>query len=221
MKGSVAVVSASNRRHSNSAAIGRYLAGQLSDLGVPTRSVDVAEKGGLAGNVMPAVDLVAGCRHAVLVASLYHDTINYMATATMEAWADCKPSGPNGRRPQFSAVVHSGYPEPVHTEVALDICRRFASEVGWPWGGGFTAGATSIIGGQDLGSVGPAVRKLRRALDLTAQAIAAGDPVPEQAKRTAARPFAPTWLFIPLANWVMRREAKRTRTRNIDARPYG
>ncbi|GEM_PF-3003610 len=221
MRGSVAVVSASNRRHSNSAAIGRYLAGQLSQLGVSARSIDVAEKGGLVGNFMPAVDLVAGCRHAVLVASLYHDTINYMATATLEAWADRHPRGPNGRRPQFSAIVHSGYPEPVHAKVALDICRRFSSEVGWSWGGGFTAGATSIIGGQDLDSVGPTVRKLRRALDLTAQAIAAGDPVPDQAKRTAERPLAPTWLFLPLANWVIRREAKRTGTRNIDARPYG
>ncbi|MFO8034199.1 MAG: hypothetical protein R6U88_03405 [Candidatus Bipolaricaulota bacterium] len=221
MKGTVAVVAASNRRNSNSAAIGRYLAGKLSAAKVPTRSIDVADKGGLVGNFVPAVELVAGCRHAVLVASLYHDTINYMATATQEAWADRAPCGPNGRRPQFSAIIHSGYPEPVHTKIALDICRRFASEVDWTWGGGFTAGATSTIGGHDLDSVGPMGRNLRRALELSAQAIAAGNPIPEQAERAAARAVLPAWLFIPLANWAIRREAKRTGTRNIDARPYG
>ncbi len=220
MKGSVAVVAASNRRHSNSAAIGRYMAERLSLRGVPVRSIDVAEKGGLTDNFLPAVDLLSGCRHGILVASLYHDTINYMATATLEAWAERTPSGPNGKLLAFSAIIHSGYPEPTHAEVALNICRRFAHEVGWDWQGGLTAGATSMIGGNDLGAAGPLTRNLRRALDLTAEAVAEGGMVPEEAVRLAARSLLPPWLLIPVANWAMRREAKRRGTRNLDARPY-
>lgn len=220
MKGAVAVVAASNRRHSNSAAIARYLSGALANAGVPVRTVDVAEQGGLADNLAPAIDLVSGCRHVVLVASLYHDTLNYMATATLEKWAEHPPARPNGGPVAFSAVVHSGYPEPAHTAVALDICHRFADEVGWHWKGGLTAGATSAIGGRNLGAGGPMTKNLRRALEGTARAIAEGEPVPEEAARIAARTALPTWLFIPLANWMMRREARRLGTRDIDAQPY-
>ncbi len=220
MKGTVAIVAASNRRGSNSAAIARYLAGELSAMAMPVRSIDVAEKGGLSEDFVQAVDFLAGCRHVVLIASLYHDTINYMATATLEAWAARPPSGLNGKPVDFSAVIHSGYPEPVHTMVALDVCRQFAKEVGWRWQGGFTAGATSAIGGRDLESLGPMTRSLRRALSLTATAIVEGRRVPAEAVHHGAKVFLPAWLLIPLANWAMRRQAKRSGTRNLDARPY-
>ncbi len=220
MKGAVAVVAASNRRHSNSAAIARYLSGALAATGVSVRTIDVAEQGGLADNLGPAVALVSGCRHVVLIASLYHDTLNYMATATLEKWAEQPPARPNGGAVAFSAIVHSGYPEPAHTAVALDICHRFADEVGWHWKGGFTAGATSAIGGKDLQAGGAMTKRLRRALDLSAQAIGERQAIPAEAAQIAARTPLPTWLFIRLANWMMRREARRIGTRNLDAQPY-
>lgn len=220
MNGIVAVVAASNRRRSNSAAIARFLADALAAEGAQMRYVEVAASGGLSGEFAAAEEALAGCRHVILVASLYHDTLNYMATAVLEAWAEHAGSVlPNGPI-DFSAIVHSGYPEPVHTEVALAVCRRFAGEVGWRWRGGFTAGATSSIGGRDLAVSGPMTRHLRQALERTARAIACGEPVPEEAVEMGSRVLLPTWLFIPLANWAMRREARRAHTRDLDARPY-
>ncbi len=213
----VLVAAASNRRRSNSAAIGRYLADALGREGVRAQLLDVAESGGLRGDLRPAMAALVGHGHVVLVASLYHDAINAVATATLEAWADAPP-GESPRR--FSAIVHSGYPEPVHTEVALAICRKFAQEAGWVWRGGFTAGASSAIGGRDLRAAGPLARHLRRALDRTAAAFARGEPVPEAAVRAAARAAMPRWLYIAVGNWAMRREARRWGTSDLDRRPY-
>ncbi len=218
MSRTVLVVAASHRRRSNSAAIGRYLADALANAGVPVRFLDIAESGGLQGDVRRAVEEVPECQHVVLVASLYHDAINALATATLEAWADAGERA--GDRPLFSAIVHSGYPEPVHTEVALAICRRFADEVGWAWRGGLTAGATSPIGGKDLRAAGPMTRNLCRALDLMAQAFARGEPVPEEAVRNAARVAMPRWLYIVVGNRLMQRQARRMGTPDLDRRPY-
>ncbi len=217
MNGTVLVVAASPRRRSNSAAIGRYLADALARRGVPVEALDLAESGGLRGDVPRAVDAAARCDQVVLVASLYHDAINALATATLEAW---DAAAGRGIRPRFAAIVHSGYPEPVHTAVALAICRKFASDAGWSWRGGLTVGATSAIGGNDLQAAGPPARHLRRALDLTAAAFARGEPVPEAAVRTAARGAMPRWLYILVANWMMRREARRLGTVDLDRRPY-
>ncbi|QAA75830.1 MAG: hypothetical protein BIP78_0062 [Candidatus Bipolaricaulis sibiricus] len=213
----VLVAAASNHRRSNSAAIGRYLADALVTAGVRAQILDVAESGGLQDDFRPAVEALTGHGHVVLVASLYHDAINAVAAATLEAWADAA----RGDLPRlFSAIVHSGYPEPVHTEVALAICRKFASDVGWGWRGGLTVGATSAIGGNDLQAAGPPARHLRRALDLTAAAFARGEPVPEAAVRTATRAAMPRWLYIAVGNWMMRREARRLGTVDLDRRPY-
>ncbi len=216
MRGAVLVVAASHRRRSNSAAIGRYLAAELSRAGASVRFLDLAE-GGPEGDLRQAVEEAAGCRQVVLVASLYHDAINARATAALEAWADApKPDDP----PACAAIVHSGYPEPVHTAVALAICRRFADEVGWPWRGGLTAGATSPLGGRDLREAGPVARNLRRALSRMAQALARGEEVPEEAVRLAARPALPRVLYLHLGNWMMRREARRLGTPDLDRQPY-
>lgn len=216
MSGPVLVVAASHRRRSNSGAIGRYLAAELGRAGAPVRLLDLAE-GGPEADLRRAVEEAARSRQVVLVASLYHDAINAQATAALEAWADAPP---RDDPPAFAAIVHSGYPEPVHTAVALAICRRFADETGWPWRGGLTAGATSPLGGRDLREAGPVARNLRRALSRMAQALARGEEVPEEAVRLAARPALPRVLYLPLGNWIMRREARRLGTPDLDRRPY-
>jgi hypothetical protein len=62
---------------------------------------------------------------------------------------------------------------------------------------------------------------LRKALDLTAAALAAGRPVPGEAIALLARPFVPAWLYRTFGNvgWIL--DARRNRaSRQLRNRPY-
>jgi hypothetical protein len=61
-----------------------------------------------------------------------------------------------------------------------------------------------MIGGQPLEKMGLFTKHVRQALDMTAEAIARGQPVPDEAVETMARLLLPTWLILPILNAVMR-----------------
>ena len=111
--------------------------------------------------------------------------------------------GEGGERKFFVAVCQGGHPEARQSEAALAVCRQFAEEAGFEWGGGLAFGGGSVIGGQPLESMSVMTKYPRRALDMTAEAIAHGQPVPDEAIETMAKLLLPTWLIPPILNAVM------------------
>jgi hypothetical protein len=120
------------------------------------------------------------------------------------------------------AMVQCGFPEVRHNYTALAICREFAWESGYVWAGGLPlGGGHGLVQSKPLEALGGRAAHVRKGLDLTAAALAAGKPVPSEAVALFARPFAPAWLYRMIGNlgWIM--DARRNGVRGqMGNRPY-
>jgi hypothetical protein len=100
------------------------------------------------------------------------------------------------------------------------VCQQFACEVDFEWAGGLAFGGGAVIGGQPLESMGVMTKYPRQALDMTAETIARGQPVPDKAVEMAAKLLLPTWLIPPLLNAVMLLRVRQAGVlKNFRARP--
>jgi len=124
-------------------------------------------------------------------------------------------------RPRFLAMVNCGFPEGVHTDTALAICRLFADDAGLEWIGGLGIGGGGMLAGKPLVELGGRARAVTRALALTANAVSEGRVVPEEAQRLVRTPPVPAWLYRFFADWSFSQEAKKHGTRGrMGERPY-
>jgi multimeric flavodoxin WrbA len=156
----------------------------------------------------------------VLATPLYVDSLPSPVTALLEGLARRKTlAGP--RRSRLLAIVNSGFPEAVHNDTALAICKRFAAEAGLDWVGGLGLGGGGMFAGKPLAEQGGRARTVRRALDLTADALSEGRVVPEEARQLMATLPIPRWLYRLFGEWGFRQEARKHGVRaRVDARPY-
>ena len=168
---------------------------------------ELAERVGLA-------DLV------VLATPLYVDSLPAPVTRAFEVLAQRGALGASAR-PRLLAIVNCGFPEAVHTDTALAICRLWAREAGLDWIGGLGIGAGGMLEGQALAASGGRARNVTRALALAANAVAQGRVVPEEAQRLPRTLSIPAWLYRFFGDWGFRREAKKHGTRaRLGERPY-
>lgn len=216
--GPLLLVSASNRRHSNSRAIMDGLATRIEKAGGRCATLDVPADGFLRGDNEDLLGAFRSSARAVFISPLYHDQLTCTAMSVLVSLAARRSVFTSPL--DFAAIVHSGYPEPVHTRTALAVCRKFASDMAWRWAGGLTAGATSPVGGRPLEQAGGIVRNLRKALDIAAEALAAGRPIPDEAVRIAAMPSLPSFLFVRAGNYLIRKNLKKAGVKDFSARPY-
>ena len=106
------------------------------------------------------------------------------------------------------AICQSGFPEVDHNEVAVEICRDFARDAGFEWAGGLILAAGGMVGGQPLRKLQGMMRSAVKSLDLTAEALAAGRPVPDEAVQLMAKPPIPKLGYRFMANWGWRSQFK-------------
>jgi NAD(P)H-dependent FMN reductase len=202
-----------------SAAIASHLGGLLAERGLVVSTAWIhkslredPELRELAG-ALDAADVV------VLATPLYVDSLPAPVTEALEVLARREPGGSSRQR--FLAIVNSGFPEAVHTDTALAICRLWASEAGLDWIGGLGIGGGGMLAGKPLAELGGRARAVTRALALSANAIARGMIVPEEALRLARTLTVPAWLYRLFADWGFRQEAKKHGTRaRLGERPY-
>jgi NAD(P)H-dependent FMN reductase len=144
-----------------------------------------------------------------LATPLYVDSLPAPLTETLELLARARKNSRS--RPRFLAMVNCGFPEAVHTDTALAICRLFAQEANLDWIGGLGIGGGGMLAGRPLAELGGRARAITKALELTADALAQGQIVPDEAQRLVRRLPIPRWLYRLLADWGFSREAKRRR----------
>jgi len=201
-----------------SQSVGEYLAGALAERGVQTETMRVRDA---LKSDQGVSDMLAAIDRAdvfVLAFPLYVSTLSALVTRALETIAERRVGGE--RRP-FIAICQGGYPEARQSEAALAICQQFAREANFEWAGGLAFGGGAMIGGQPLEKMGWVTKHVRRALDMTAEAIARGQPVPDEAVKTMAQLLLPTWLILPLLNGVMRlRLRQQGALKNFRARPF-
>jgi NAD(P)H-dependent FMN reductase len=162
---------------------------------------------------------LAGADVVGLASPLYVDGLPGPVTAALEILERGRVA--TDPRPRFLALVNSGFPEAVHNDTALAICRLFAEQAGLEWIGGLAIGGGGMLAGKPLAELGPQGRAVVQALQLTAEAIAEGRPVPDTAQRLVRRLPIPTWLYRFLAGWGFRQGAKKRGTLSrLGDRPY-
>jgi multimeric flavodoxin WrbA len=202
-----------------SASIASHLAALLSARGVDVTTEwihrclhDDPELRGLAASVREA-DVVA------LAAPLYVDSLPAPVTEAFERLARRRTAEPG--RPRFLAMVNCGFPEAVHTDTALAICRLFAEQVGLDWIGGLGIGGGGMLEGKPLAELGGRARNVTRALALTANAVAQGRVVPDEALRLVRTLAIPAWLYRYFAERGFKQDAKKQGTlARLGERPY-
>ncbi len=216
----VLLVGSPRTRKSTSNALGAYLMERLSAHGLETETIQVytslsnPEKMSLLLEKVGASDLV------VLAFPLYVDTLPAPVISLLEQIA-ARRSGQTSHN-SFAALVNCGFPETSHCTNVLAVCTEFARQTGTEWKGGLALGAgEGMIHGTPLNELDGRVIPLKNALDLAAEALAGGRPIPAQAKELLAKPFIPAWLYRLMGVIGWRQQAKRWgAVKMIKSKPY-
>jgi hypothetical protein len=207
--------------HSNSESLGGYLLSGLARRGFETRTRKVPHTLRAQGGLTAITEEVRQASLVVLATPLYWDSLPAAVIEAMEALAEDRRSRPPENRQRLVAIINSGFPEARQSDTALAICRRFAKETGFEWAGGLAMGAGGAVEERPLDQVGRRVRHVVRAMDLTAEALARGEKVPEAAVGLMAKPILPAWAFVLYGRWLWPRWARRFGTqRKLRDKPY-
>jgi hypothetical protein len=206
---------------STSESLGTYLLRRLAEHGLETEKAYVNQSLNSDRSREALLRLADSSDLLILTFPLYADSLPSRVIAALELMAQHKRRENMPRRQRLVAIVNSGFPEARQNDTALAICRRFAEEAGIDWAGGLALGGGEMIAGRPLTEVGGSVRNIRKALDLTAAAIAEGEPVPKEAADLMAKLVIPSRLYIWAANrrWNRKIREHGTRPRLYD-QPY-
>ncbi len=206
---------------STSEALGRSLLRRLEAGGIETRTFLVAHTRGDEA-LRELVDAIAGAELFLLASPMYVDSLPHLVVRAFEAIAAARTRpGTTPSPTRFLALVNCGFPEAAQTRTALDICRIFAAQARFELAGTLGLGGGETLHGKPPEALGWLARPVRRALDLTAEALLAGRPVPQKAVELMARPIVPAIGYLLVGNHNWRKEARRWGAESrLDARPY-
>jgi len=207
---------------STSEALGAYLLQRLAEHGIATETRYVARAMRTEARIQELLQAVDRADLIVLAFPLYVDSLPYLATQALERIAAHRLAQPAPSPAALLAIANCGFPETRHTAPALEMCARFADQAGFAWAGGLGLGAGGVISGRSLAGLGGMAHNIAAALDLTADALAAGQPAPEDARDLMERPLLPANLYVWMGDigWLAQARQYRALTR-LAARPYG
>lgn len=206
---------------STSEALATYLAQCLEQQGIATATRHVARALRTETRTQDLLKTVDAADLFVLAFPLYVDTLPYLATAALERIAAHRQAQPSPQPAAFLAIANCGFPEAEHNATALAICQQFADVAGFAWAGRLALGAGGALNGQALAQAGGMARHAVRALDLTAAALATGQPAPAEAVALLAKPMMPRRVYTFMGDLGWRMQARRNGVyRHLRARPF-
>jgi len=194
---------------STSNSLGTYLLERLLNTGFETktltiyRSLKTEEKRDELVAATDSADIV------ILAFPLYVDSLPAPVIKALEILHEHRITASLMKPQHFLAIVNSGFPEAHQNHTALKICRRFTEVSGCNWAGGLAIGGGGAVSGRPLDKAGGMMRNVRKALDLTVEALAEGKHVPEEAVRLVEKQIIPSWLYMKIGDWGFKREAKK------------
>jgi hypothetical protein len=157
----------------------------------------------------------------ILSFPLYWDALPSHTTRALELLEVHRRDKRPGREQQMVAICNNGFPEPWHNEVVLRICRRFADEAGFEWGGGLNVGGGAAVDGRPLEETGGMTKKLRESLDDAAGPIGRGESLTSEVEEGVAEQMYPSWIPGVLGGIGWRHTArKHGKWGSLRARPY-
>ena len=216
----VLLVGSPRTRKSSSASLGGYLFEQLNARGVETETIQIYTSLNSQERMKAIFNAIDNADLVVLAFPLYVDSLPAPVTATLEKISAHGKNNPTAVR--FSALANCGFPEADHNNTALAICSEFARQNGYTWMGGLSLGAgEGIVHGVPLNELDGRAIPLKQALDLAAEALASGNPIPQSARDLLAKPIIPSWMYTLQGGFGWRQQAKKYGVEKILKRqPY-
>jgi hypothetical protein len=144
------------------------------------------------------LDAIAWADLVILSFPVYVDSLPAPVTLALELWSDAAASMPGKRR--LLVLTQCGFPEPKHCDLAVEVCREFCAESGVEWAGALAFGMGGAIEKNPV-EKSPLARSMK-AFDDTAEALAAGRPVPDSATAALRRQLVPSWIYR-IVGWPM------------------
>jgi hypothetical protein len=215
------VGSAKPKQSSTSEALGGYVLQRLEAQGYTTEThfVNRLARGGKATDALLAA--IDEASIFILAFPLYVDSPPYLVMKAMEQIAAHRQDQPQRAPVQLVAIANCGFPEAHHNHTALRICRLFAQKADLSWAGGLALCAGQSLNGRPLAEAGGMVRNVRRALDLSADALSRDAPIPQEAVELMAKPLIPKMLYMLLGGVGWRVQARQFGTLGkLWARPF-
>ncbi len=201
-------------RNSTSHSIGTYLMERLAARGVETETVLVYPALNNPQKMDALLNQIASADLTLLAFPLYVDTLPAPVILLLERLAAHRAEQP-ALSGNFAALVNCGFPEWQHTQNALAICAEFAAQTGLNWRSSLALGAgQGMVHGAPLDEIGGQVIPLKKALDLAAESLAQGQPIPTAAQKFIEKPFIPVWLYRLLGGVGWKQQAKRWGAQN-------
>lgn len=225
VKNALLLVGSPKYTGSSSESLGVYLLEQLREKGVVTENLHLNRVLKMADGEKKLLETVNNCDLLILSLPLYVDSLPSGTIKALEIIARDRAQNRSGvekaRKQSMLAICQSGFPEAHQNNTALAICRCFAGEAGFAWAGSLALGGGGAINGQPLQKLGGMMRNVRKALELTAEALAEGKPVPEKAGELMSKPFIPSWIYLFIGNIMWKMQAKKNGVaKKINDRPY-
>lgn len=203
-----------------SAALGGYLFEKMNECGVESKtihwysSINSPERMKQFFATLDMADLV------VLAFPLYVDSLPAPVISMLEQIADHRKGKFNFAR--FAAIANCGFPESRHNETALAICSEFTHSAGFEWMGSLAlGGGEGLVHGTPLNELDGRALPIKKSLEIAAEALVAGKPIPESALELMAKPSIPNWLYRFIGTWGWKQQARRYDAQNrLRSRPY-
>jgi hypothetical protein len=193
---------------STSEALGAYLMEQLAERGLTTATRFVS-RSARRDHIGPLLHDLDQASLLILTSPLYVDALPYLVTRALERIADHRQRPGHHHDTRFAALLNCGFPEAHQCDTARGICRSFARHARFHWAGALCLGGGGAINGRPLDEAGFMARHARAALDMAADALAAGEEIPEEAVARMARPLLPGRLYTTIAELDWLRQARR------------
>lgn len=157
----------------------------------------------------------------VLAFPLYVDSLPAPVILLLERLAAQRATHPASST-NFAALANCGFPEAHHNATALAICHQFAMQTNFNWHGSLALGAgEGLVHGTPLTELDGRAIPLTNALNLAAEALAQGQPIPQQAQDFISKPFIPAWMYRLMGGIGWRQQAKRWGAqKDLKKQPY-
>jgi NAD(P)H-dependent FMN reductase len=116
-------------------------------------------------------------------------------------------------------IVNSGFPEPHHSKLAVDMIEQFAREYSSQFIGGYTIGAGGVVGGMPIEQIKNRSKRLVTALDLTIKSLGKNQTLSDEAKQILSKPIFSKTLYNMFANLGWKPRAKKNGVKDLYLKP--
>jgi multimeric flavodoxin WrbA len=203
------LVGSPRTRKSTSASLGGYLMEQLASHGTQIETIQIHTTVNSRERVRSMLESVDGADLVVLAFPLYVDSLPAPVMAALEKIAEHRTGGNGNSHPRFAAIANCGFPEATHNTTALAICETFARQAGFTWAGSLAlGGGEGLVHGTPLNELDGRAIPLKKSLEMAAEALAAGNAIPQSANDLMTRPPIPNWLYLLVGAYGWKQRAK-------------